>query len=227
MYPLHTPDDVRRGKRLRYAPLEWWRQEKVVYGRREAGMTFVPHIKEIRRVPKDVVIPLGGKTTRKKGPRSKSQTVEKAFVFNPEEGWDANTDQQGIVIDFASKEEVQRRQSFVPSQRNRISHPIFSGIALTAKMVEPQAAANNDWFFQKVFGDGDFIAAGQLIIPPKGRKPSKGTKDNTYVSPILKSAHHLINSEADLLCDRRRRQSEGPRNELDSCNRWNVYGTQR
>jgi centromere protein C len=52
-------------------------------------------------------------------------------------------------------------------------------------MVEPQAAANNDWFFQKVFGDGDFIAAGQLIIPPKGRKPSKGTKDNTYVSRFL------------------------------------------
>jgi centromere protein C len=48
-------------------------------------------------------------------------------------------------------------------------------------MVEPQAAANNDWYFQKVFGDGDFIAAGQLIIPPKGRKPSKGAKDNTYV----------------------------------------------
>jgi hypothetical protein len=48
-------------------------------------------------------------------------------------------------------------------------------------MVHPKAAANNDWFFQKVFGDGEFIAAGQLIIPPKGRKPSKGTKDNTYV----------------------------------------------
>jgi hypothetical protein len=57
----------------------------------------------------------------------------------------------------------------------------FSGIAFTAKMVTPRPAANHDWFFQKVFGDGDFIAAGQLIIPPKGRKPSKGTKDNTYV----------------------------------------------
>lgn len=56
-----------------------------------------------------------------------------------------------------------------------------AGIAFTAKMVRPKAAANNDWFFQKVFGDGEFIAAGQLIIPPKGRKPSKGTKDNTYV----------------------------------------------
>jgi hypothetical protein len=48
-------------------------------------------------------------------------------------------------------------------------------------MVQPKPAENNDRFFQKVFGDGEFIAAGQLVIPPKGRKPSKGTKDNTYV----------------------------------------------
>jgi centromere protein C len=48
-------------------------------------------------------------------------------------------------------------------------------------MLEPKAAAGDEWFFQKVFGDADFIAAGQLIIPPKSRKPSKGAKDNTYV----------------------------------------------
>jgi len=52
-------------------------------------------------------------------------------------------------------------------------------------MVAPKAAANDEWFFQKVFGDGDFIAAGQLIIPPKSQKPSKGTKDNTYVCVAL------------------------------------------
>jgi centromere protein C len=42
-------------------------------------------------------------------------------------------------------------------------------------MIRPKAAANNGWYFQKVFGDGEFIAAGQLLIPPKG------SKDNTYV----------------------------------------------
>jgi centromere protein C len=48
-------------------------------------------------------------------------------------------------------------------------------------MVIPKAAANSEWFFQKIFGDGDFIAAGQLLIPPQVKKPGKGTKDNTYV----------------------------------------------
>lgn len=59
---------------------------------------------------------------------------------------------------------------------------LWIGIAAQAKIIDPKPAANSEWFFQKVFGDGEFIAAGQLRIPPKGRKPSKGTKDNTYVS---------------------------------------------
>ena len=49
-------------------------------------------------------------------------------------------------------------------------------------MVEPRQVGNNNWSFDKIFGDDEFIAAGQLIIPPKGRKPSKAAKDNTYVS---------------------------------------------
>ena len=48
-------------------------------------------------------------------------------------------------------------------------------------MVQPREAANNSWMFDKIFGDDDFIAAGQLVIPPKGLKPSKAAKDNTYV----------------------------------------------
>ncbi len=49
-------------------------------------------------------------------------------------------------------------------------------------MFEPQLAANNEWSYQKIFGDGDFIASGQLTIPVAGRKPSKSSKDNTYAS---------------------------------------------
>lgn len=59
---------------------------------------------------------------------------------------------------------------------------ISLGIAWTAKMVQPRQAANHGWLFDKIFGDDEFMAAGQLIIPPKGRKPSKAAKDNTYVS---------------------------------------------
>ena len=59
-----------------------------------------------------------------------------------------------------------------------------SGIAFTAKMLTPKPAANADFFFQKIFGDGNFMAAGQLVIPPNGSKPTKSTKDNSFVSPV-------------------------------------------
>ena len=52
-------------------------------------------------------------------------------------------------------------------------------------MVKTRPAANADWSFDKIFGDGDFLAAGQLVIPPNGRKPSKASKDNTYVSFMM------------------------------------------
>ena len=51
-------------------------------------------------------------------------------------------------------------------------------------MVHPKQAANANFLFQKAFGDSDFMAAGQLVIPPQGQKPTKGTKDNTFVCLI-------------------------------------------
>lgn len=72
---------------------------------------------------------------------------------------------------------------------------LYTGIAFTSKMVSPKPAANNEFAFQKIFGDGEFIAAGQLLIPVGGKKPSKGTKDNTYVrqdSLVFKTNLQLI-----------------------------------
>ena len=48
-------------------------------------------------------------------------------------------------------------------------------------MVNPTKAANNDWLYQRLFGDGQFMAAGQLVIPVGTRKQTKRTRDNTFV----------------------------------------------
>ncbi|KAI0373070.1 hypothetical protein BV20DRAFT_853089 [Pilatotrama ljubarskyi] len=166
-----TPDDanadgVRRSKRMRYSPLAWWRLEKVVYGRRESGTSLVPSIKEIHRIPQVKPEPLGKK--KRGGQRKKSRTVEpevqQVVVYDPEEGWDDETDPYCNVIEYGEDgKEVTRR------------------VAFTSKMVAPKAAAQGAFYFQKIFGDGDFLAAGQLIIPPRSTKPTKGTKDNTFV----------------------------------------------
>ncbi|KAI0636564.1 Mif2/CENP-C like-domain-containing protein [Trametes polyzona] len=173
-----TPDDpntngVRRSKRMRYSPLEWWRLEKVVYGRRESGTSLVPSIKEIHRIPQVKPEPLGAKK-RKGTQRKKSRTVEpeaqQVIVYDPENGWDDETDPYCQVLNYEDGKEVERR------------------VAFTAKMVAPKAAAQGSFYFQKIFGDGDFTAAGQLIIPPKGMKPTKGTKDNTFVFYVIQGA---------------------------------------
>lgn len=105
---------LRRGKRMRYKPLDWWRCEKVVYGRRDSGTSYVPTIKEIRRLPKEEVQPLGAKHKRKRPPRSKSQsvTVEPGVLekYNPEEGWDDDTDPMGVVLQYPTDQEVTQRE---------------------------------------------------------------------------------------------------------------------
>ncbi|KAF8275119.1 Mif2/CENP-C like-domain-containing protein [Lactarius quietus] len=162
---------VRRGKRLRYEPLEWWRCEKVVYGKRDPGKrTYVPTIKEIVRIPKEPSKPLGAahRKRRHTTPRSKSEVV--VATDNPEEGWDDKTQTNGVVIDWFTGSEVSRR------------------LAFPGRLVGHRPAANNDFFFTKVFGDGEYIAAGQLKIPPHKHKPSKMTKDNTYVFYVIEGA---------------------------------------
>ncbi|KAA1469273.1 hypothetical protein DENSPDRAFT_834848 [Dentipellis sp. KUC8613] len=178
-------DGLRRGKRIRYAPLEWWRQEKVVYGRRESGISFVPTIKAIVRIPKEAPQPLGKNGKRKKSvPRGKSKTADaEAMVFNPEEGWDDETETNGVVTDWVTGEEIERRL-------------VFPG-----RMVNFRAGANNDFFFQKIFGDGEYVAAGQLKIPPKGQKPTKMTKDNTYVFYVIEGAVAFkVHNSTYILC---------------------------
>jgi centromere protein C len=102
--------------------------------------------------------------------------------FDPEEGWDDETEESGVVIDYVTEEPVLRRaQLLSPALRILTLIGVVSGVVYTAKKIDPKPAAGGGWFFQKIFGEGDFIAAGVLLIPPQGRKPSKGTKDNTYV----------------------------------------------
>jgi len=100
---------------------------------------------------------------------------------NPEEGWDDKMETQAIVKEYPGDEDVERR------------------IAFTARMFAPRAVANNEWFFQKIFGDGDFIAAGQIVIPPKGRKPRKSSKDNTFIFLVIEGAVNLKVCETSLI----------------------------
>jgi len=82
----------------------------------------VPVIKEIIRIPKPEPEPLGVAKRKRRGgtrPRSKSRTVGSpevqeeihiVEVENPEFGWDEDTQPNGIIMDFQSQTEVERRK---------------------------------------------------------------------------------------------------------------------
>ncbi|PFH48491.1 hypothetical protein AMATHDRAFT_65332 [Amanita thiersii Skay4041] len=168
-------EGVRRSTREHIKPLEWWRGERYIYGRgNSTAPVLVPPVKEILRIPKETPQPLGAKRRRSGRGRSKSRAVDHIeqlpVEYNPEEGWDEDTPSKGWVVDYPGTKEKERRVAFI------------------ARMYDPQNAANNEWKYQKIFGDGDFIAAGQLTIPVKGRKPSKSSKDNTYIFYVAEGA---------------------------------------
>ena len=157
--------------------MEWWRLEKVVYGadydeeqdddtEDEGGkaITLVPPIKAILRVPQDPVEPLGKKHKRR---RAKSVTVDPEYPPFPEAGWDKDTQQFGHVLDYVTKEEVKRK------------------IAFTARMSRETPAQRADYSYQKIFSDGEKVAAGQIQLEPGAEKPNKSSKDNSYVRPTL------------------------------------------
>ncbi|KIY46935.1 hypothetical protein FISHEDRAFT_25436, partial [Fistulina hepatica ATCC 64428] len=164
---------VRRSQRESIRPLEWWRGEKYVYGRVSgSGRVLTAPIKEIVRIPKEPPRPLAVRHRRKPTSRAKSKSVSRTEV--PEEGWDDETSEQAVVLDVdRDNEEVNRR------------------ITCTARNVQLQPVANGEWRFHKIFSDSDFIAAGQMVLPPLGRKPSKRTRDNTYVFYVIEGAINL------------------------------------
>ncbi|KAF9077708.1 Mif2/CENP-C like-domain-containing protein [Rhodocollybia butyracea] len=189
-------EGVRRSQRRPIKPLDWWRNEKYVYERPAQGSTLVPHIKEIIRIPEEPKEPLG-KHKRKRGRSRTAQPMgkdkpnregglnrgESAVDDNPEEGWDDKTPAVSMVIDWKTKEPCDKR------------------ITCLAKNVKPQPAIGNEWFFQRIFGDDSFIAAGQLIIPVHKRKPSKTTKDNTYIFYVIEGAINLkVYEKSMILC---------------------------
>ena len=181
-----------------------------MYGRRNStsGPVLVPHIKEVVKIPQEPPQPLGAKYRRRARGRSKSKVNSPPPPSNPEEGWDDDTVPHAHVVDFVTGDEVDRRAFLLLSLNVICAQSRFhSGIAYTPKMLNPQPAANADWQFEKVFGDGNFMASGELIIPPGCRKPSKPTKDNTYVCNYRSLTSLFSEIGVDVLHHRGRHQS--------------------
>lgn len=85
------------------------------------------------------------------------------------------------------------------------------GIVNTPEMLNPRIVGAGDYRFQKLFSEGEYIAAGVLVIPKGAQKPNKKTDQSTMVSPFDSrggAIPRLISSRsADILRDIRRSRS--------------------
>ncbi|KAJ7785816.1 Mif2/CENP-C like-domain-containing protein [Mycena metata] len=191
-----APEGVRRSRREPQRPLAFWRGEKYVYAPREPGQKrLIPYIQDIIRIDEEPPMPRRAGSKRKRA-RARSSTapeteiIEREVVVeidasNPEAGWDDDTSPTAVVLDYHTAANVTRR------------------VAFTAKMFDPKPAKvsgpDDAWLFEKIFGDGDFMAAGQLVIPPGKRKPAKGTKDNTYIFYVVEGAVNVFIDETQVV----------------------------
>ena len=218
---------VRRSTRQRFAPLEYWRGERIRYGRPSLpkGTTVddlrrsyrpgedefeddpslmhvrkrvpVLDVKEVIRVPRAPGEGTFAGTTRsrttsnrrkvdrkseERTPRLTSATPDPgdddewldldptADTVHVEDGWDSKTVETGIVVDDENDLEVE------------------TSIVRTSASLRPVAAANQEFRFEKLFNCGGLMATGVLELPPGSRKPTKPSKDNSFVFCVLQGA---------------------------------------
>ncbi|KAG8836336.1 hypothetical protein FRC17_005622 [Serendipita sp. 399] len=192
--PLVSPSEdeeedegVRRSRRARIAPVKFWLGEKLEYDPWRPGSNRqVPTIIGVRRVPEQTVSLVRRKRRPQQKGRSKSRRLDSEepplsrnqSVVPIEDGWDAETESTGVVLDWDTKEEIEKL------------------IVYTSNQVEPQWTDKKDFRYQRLFTEEKFVAAGEVIIPPHGTKPKKSAKDNTYIFYLIEGAIHVIVHEA-------------------------------
>ncbi|GAA5885410.1 hypothetical protein JCM6882_009611 [Rhodosporidiobolus microsporus] len=158
-------DGVRRSTRQRVEPLEYWRNERVIYRRRQSGIGM----NAIVRVPKEEPLPLtkaGKKPGSKRGSSARPHSARAASVKQEvpeEEGCDDMTDPDGLVWSWEGNAEHMRR------------------VAFTAKMMDPKPTFDGTFAFQKIYQELDYLAGGVMVIPPGKAKGLKPSKDNSYI----------------------------------------------
>lgn len=201
-WQLENPEGLRRGKRHRIAPLDWWRGERALYGKPDEAATgdastglVAPVLKQVIRVPRApgegtfsgmrrFRAKPAGYAQPGRPPGSRNYVPRLAPVEEDGEeddddddeadAWDAETDPYGRVMDADTNTEVTMR------------------IACTAAGIRPRPAFNQAFSYEKIFGISDFMAAGVLVIPEGGEKPAKPSKDNNYTFVVLRGVVQVM-----------------------------------
>ena len=105
---------VRRSARCRFAPVAFWRGERLEYAPWEPGTDRqCPEIRGVRRIREEPFWrSRRGHIKRRPKGRGRSLTVEydEENGKPPEYEWDKDTPRDGVVVDYLTKEKFRRRE---------------------------------------------------------------------------------------------------------------------
>ena len=108
---------VRRSGRCRFAPVAYWRGEKLEYEPWEPGTNRqCPEIRGVRRVREEPFWK-ARRAHNKRRPKARGRSLTTEYdeaihrnVKPPELGWDKSTASDGVVLDNVTEEEFRRRE---------------------------------------------------------------------------------------------------------------------
>ena len=191
--PLPSPppeeNGLRRSRRTRIAPLAYWRNERIIYGRAEIStdpdatlaqdLLRVPmqEIEEVVQVPEQPEQPVA--RPRKRSP-PKTKRATKKLAQEQEDETDLNLSGSewigGGSLDlevFEDNAEVTKTVAFAPD---------------TGDFKEPELATSlDDYKVAPLFVDNkDFCASGLIDLPFEGRKTSSTSKDSLLTFHVVK-----------------------------------------
>jgi hypothetical protein len=170
----HLNDMGRASKRQRMAPLAFWRNEKVVYGRRQSSR--MPVIVDVLRANEESS---PTKQIKRKSSRSAAQKVTTSLK---DAGYRARVSATAKVMDYDTHRETER---CTPSLCN--VDDSFIVLALGPDQVQTKTVKGEDFAIQTVFTEGTFLSSGILEFPPGSSKPTRNSSKHALVSPKSRS----------------------------------------
>ncbi|CAG8791975.1 21786_t:CDS:2 [Gigaspora margarita] len=150
--------EIRRSKRQRIKPLEFWRNERIP----------LIHFIEVIRVPRSDDNESGvGRNTKRRKRNSKNTTLKKG---EKNDDIDEVASAEGLAIDWETNEKITRR------------------LIYTLSMYQTETIDNDGFKFQKTFSEGDFFSAGLIDIPKGRKKSGRNSNESAMVFFVFKGS---------------------------------------
>ena len=172
---IHVDDShgLRKSKRKRFQPLEFWKNEKVVYGRRQSSGTYIrlnlvglPVIVDVIKAPKT---PLKPKKSRRKQNRANSKKSPEEIGYN----------QTGLEI-----------SGLVRNANNSEETEIL--LAISGEKIQGEDVPGADFRIHTVFVEETFMSAGMLTFPkPGSAKPSRNSSKHALAFFVVKGTYEV------------------------------------